>query len=124
MRPIRKPINPPFIEENSGERLVQTTGLRISTTDRIRQMVRHELFRQQANAEAETFEEADDFDLPDGEEWVSPYEGDFDPPPSPADPKPAGAGSGAPPEGEPSNRDPVKPSAVEPSNGQTPPVAP
>lgn len=72
---------PPTIEENNGEQLVQRTALRIDSTERIRQIIRHELFRQQANEEAESFEEADDFDLPDGEEWVSSYEEKFEPEP-------------------------------------------
>lgn len=102
-----------FQEKNNGEKLVQRTGLRISTNDRIRQMVRHELFRQQVNNEAESFEEADDFDLPDGEEWISPYENEFEPepvPPTPADPPSPepGKGPGAAPEPVNSN-DPVPP---------------
>lgn len=68
------------MEINSGEQLVTPTGLRIvSSTDRIRQLIRHEMFRRQEDAENETFEEADDFDLDDGEEWVSPYEDYFEP---------------------------------------------
>jgi hypothetical protein len=37
-------------------------------------MVRNELSRQAASQEMETFDEADDFDVPDEEEWTSPYE--------------------------------------------------
>lgn len=81
------PMGPAHVEHNDGSQMVQKTGLRISTNDRIRSIIRHELFQQQANKEAETFEEADDFDLPDGEEWISPYEEQFEPDPTPpADP--------------------------------------
>lgn len=68
-------------EVNSGESMAVETGLSLSQNDLIRQMIRQELFRQQADDAAETFEEADDFDLPPEEgEWVSGYEDDFDPP--------------------------------------------
>lgn len=86
-------------EVNSGVSAVHTTQLRMSNNDRVRQLIRHELFRRAIAAEGhETFDEADDFDLPDGEEWVSPYEEKFDPPsddptPSkapPVDPPPGG----------------------------------
>lgn len=68
-------------EFNSGEKIELPTRLRMpDRDDRIRQMIRHELFRQAAGKEeAETFEEADDFELDEGEQWVSPYEDGFDP---------------------------------------------
>lgn len=58
------------------------TRLRLpqSRTDQIRQFIRAELSRQALDQGHETFSEADDFELDDGETWVSPYEGDFDPP--------------------------------------------
>lgn len=81
------------MEKNSGEQLVTPTGLRIvSSTDRIRQIIRHEMFRRAEDSEHETFEEADDFELDDGETWISPYEENFEPepsePPSPEPPVP------------------------------------
>jgi len=76
MWPFRKR---PGEEENSGEKIQQPTRLRMTQNDRIRNLIRHEMFRQAAGQEGhESFEEADDFDLPD-EEWVSPYEEKFDP---------------------------------------------
>lgn len=45
----------------------------------MRQLVRAELSRAAAEQGHETFAEADDFDLPDGEEWLSPYEETFEP---------------------------------------------
>lgn len=71
----------PFVEKNDGSSLVQRTSLRISNVDRVRQIIRHEMFRQQQDSEHESFEEADDFDLPDDEQWVSPYEERFEPEP-------------------------------------------
>lgn len=66
-------------EENNGQSMVAATGLHLSQEDRIRRIIRMEMFRNQVNNEAETFEEADDFDLPDGDEWHSPYEETFEP---------------------------------------------
>lgn len=78
MWPFRK-LTRPF-EKNNGEKMRQPTNLRLSQHDRIRNLIRHEMFRQQlGKEEAESFEEADDFDLPENEEWVSPYEEQFDP---------------------------------------------
>jgi len=51
-----------------------------SRTEQIRAMIRQEFSRAAADQGHETFEEADDLELPDGEEWVSPYENDFEPP--------------------------------------------
>lgn len=67
-------------EPNDGKSMVNHTSLRMSNNDRIRQLIRAELFRREVNNQAETFEEADDFDLDENEPWVSPYEDGFDPP--------------------------------------------
>lgn len=54
----------------------------------IRQMVRNEQIRQAINSEAESFEEADDFDVGDDDPFPnSPYEEIFDPPPPPSETK-------------------------------------
>lgn len=99
MWPFKKTRERKF-EQNNGERMQQATNLRLSQNDRIRNLIRHEMFRAQINNESETFEDADDFELPDNEEWVSPYEETFDPdfdaappqnPPSPEPPNPAPA---------------------------------
>lgn len=67
-------------EYNSGEKLVHHTSLHMTQNDRVRQIIRHEMFKQAMGAPGhETFEEADDFELPDGDQWVSPYEEQFDP---------------------------------------------
>jgi len=102
-------------EQNNGEILVQKLNLNLSQTEKVRQMIRHELFRQAiGKADRESFEEANDFDLED-EEWVSPYEETFEPDPSPLPtapvPEPA-ADPGAAPE-------PLKPSASNESPQQT-----
>lgn len=52
----------------------------VSRSAQIRAMIRNEMSRAAADQGQETFEEADDFELPDGEPWISPYENDFDPP--------------------------------------------
>ena len=73
-------------EVNSGEVLVQKTQLRINDSDGIRRIIRHEMSKIAAAAmQAETFEEADDFELGDEEEWISPYEEVFDPEPEPGE---------------------------------------
>lgn len=46
--------------------------------DRVREIIRQEMSRQAAAEELETFEEADDFELPDVEAF-SPYEENFEP---------------------------------------------
>lgn len=71
-----------WIEPNSGESEVALTSLRLTQVDRVRQLIRHELFLQAAGGadQHETFEEADDFEMDDGDEWTSPYETDFEPP--------------------------------------------
>ncbi len=81
------------IEQNDGTVHVQKTGLRISSTDRIRQIIRFELAQQMADQGHETFDEADDFEFDeDDDKWESPYELQFEPEAQP-DPAPApGAG--------------------------------
>lgn len=97
---ILKAIKRRFIrrqEYNSGESMVQETGLSLSYEDRLRQLIRAEMFRQHTRPEAESFAEADDFDLPGEVEWVSPYENDFDPEPAPTETAPTSAPAEAPP---------------------------
>lgn len=106
MWPFRKRERKP--EYNSGQQVVMPTNLRLpSRDDRIRQLIRHEMFRQAAGQEqAETFEEADDFEMDDGDGWVSPYEDDFDPDfdrAPPAKPAPAPEPSPAPAPSQPDN---------------------
>lgn len=62
------------VEKNSGVSKTATTRLRLSGDDRIRQLIQSEMYRRQVNSEAESFADADDFDLPDNQEWISPYE--------------------------------------------------
>lgn len=73
---------PVHVERNSGDCVVSRTGLKLSREDQIRQMIRHELFRSTVNDKAESFEEADDFELDEDDEWFSPYEEVFDPSPA------------------------------------------
>lgn len=68
-------------ESNDGSSLVHRTGLRIQNTDRVRQLIRYELFRHAEDNKLDTFDEADDFSLDDDEEWNSPYEQEFEPEP-------------------------------------------
>lgn len=74
------------INENGFEVFDQTpietpTRLRmpIGHVERMRAVVRQELSRAAQDWGDETFEEADDFDLPDDEQYVSPYELQFEP---------------------------------------------
>lgn len=69
----------PVREHNSGESLTRTTNLSLDSTERIRQIIRHELVRQDDALYVGTFEEEDDFDFDDGETWNSPYEEVFEP---------------------------------------------
>ena len=103
----------PFTEKNSGQVLVAKTGLQLSSTDRIKQIIRHELLQQKLNAEAETFDEADDFEFDDGEEWASPYEVTFDPP-SPEPDVPQGGTQTAPPANQGPTNAPEPPSPAPP----------
>lgn len=66
-----------------------------SVTDRLRAMVRSELLRREVEAQGgETFDEADDFDIPDDPvDPSTPYEENFDPvrpPLKPAEAPPVG----------------------------------
>lgn len=69
-----------------GHEILDTTPVEIRTklrmpqsqAVRMRQFIQHELSRMAQETGHETLEEADDFSIP-GEEWISPYEGDFDP---------------------------------------------
>jgi len=89
-----------------------------SMVDVVRDMVRSEKLRQEAEAAgADTFEEADDFDVGDDYDPRSPYELCFDPPlppyGSPEVPLEAGdaPGGGSPPasKGDPAEEDPAPP---------------
>jgi len=73
-------------EYNSGVPVAKPTNLRVPTqSERILAYVRFEQLRAAQSKEVETFEEADDFELDDGEQWFSPYEETFE---SPAEPPP------------------------------------
>lgn len=88
-----KSIEQIFAEVNSGEQVAKPTNLRIpSRSESIRAYVRLEQMLAQQRNQVESFEEADDFDLDDDEQWVSPYEEHFEPedaPPAAAAPAPA-----------------------------------
>lgn len=91
-------------EHNSGESLVRETGLYLSTEDRLRRIVQNEMFRQRMNSQAETFAEADDFEMPEVGEWVSPYENEFEPEtPPPVTETPSGQPASNPPPATPAN---------------------
>lgn len=68
------------IPDNTPVELPSRLRMPMSRTAQIRNMIRFEMSRSAAEQGAETFEEADDFNLPDGEQWVSPYEETFEPP--------------------------------------------
>ena len=75
-----KPGKIPFTETVDETPIAKPTRLRVpSQSDRIMELVRYEQMRAMETREVETFEEADDFDLPDGETWFSPYEEVFEP---------------------------------------------
>lgn len=108
IRKILKSLFPSqWVEENSGESMVTQTRLHFSENDRIRQIIRAEMFRRAIDASAETFEEADDFELDDDTEWVSDHEEQFDPPSVTIPTSPAAA----------ANPPPASPPAVPPSDG-------
>lgn len=67
------------IPDNTPVELPTRLRVSVNRVTQMRQLIRAELSRQAADQGDETFEEADDFDLPDGEEWFSPYEEDFEP---------------------------------------------
>ena len=86
-----------FFESVSEVPMQKPTNLRVpSQADRIRQYVRLEQMLAQQSRDVETFDEADDFDLDDDEQWVSPYEDIFepadDPLPDPGSAQSAGVG--------------------------------
>jgi len=71
-------------EKNSGIRVAKPLNLRVPTqSERIMAYVRFEQLRAQQDREVETFEDADDFDMDDGDEWCSPYEEVFEAPEEP-----------------------------------------
>lgn len=77
-------------------------GYRKSPTlaEQIRAMVISEKLKQEAQAAgAETFEEADDFDVDDDFDPTSPYEVDFDPPLAQQTPSPSPTASAGTPTG-------------------------
>ena len=57
-----------------------------SMVDIIREQIRNSLVLAGEDAEMETFEEADDFDVGDDYDPTSPYEEQFEPPASQAEP--------------------------------------
>lgn len=87
-----------------------------SLAEQIRAMVRSEALRQAAEAAgAESFEEAEDFDVDEDMEPHTPYEAVFDPPapermPTPLEEAIKKAGAGAPPEAPPAPPAPPSPS--------------
>jgi hypothetical protein len=103
--------------------IVQRTRLRLpgSQITRMRNLIRHELSERALNGGQETFAEADDFELPDGEDWVSPYEEKFEPVVDPREglslvPSPASSAEGktAPPSGAGAGETPPNPQYGEP----------
>lgn len=91
-----KSIEQIFAEVNSGQPVAKPTNLRIpSRSDSIRAYVRLEQMLAQQSREVESFEEADDFELDDSEEWVSPYEEVFEPHDDPPPVNPGTAASAA-----------------------------
>lgn len=102
-----KDLKKRFVEILSPVPVAQPLRLRVpSQSERIMALVRHEQAMAAKRAEVETFEDADDFDLDDGEEWSSPYEEVFDPaavtspPVKPAEPSPPPTPPGPPASGE------------------------
>lgn len=69
------------MEYLSNKPRVQKTSLRMpqSSVLRTRQLIRQQMSQMAAEQGQETFEEADDFAF-ESEEWVSPYEADFERP--------------------------------------------
>lgn len=83
-----------FVEVLSPTPVVKPLNLRVpSQSERILALVRYEYARAQQSQEVESFEDADDFSLDDGEEWFSPYEEVYEPqaePPASSPPLPPG----------------------------------
>lgn len=93
-----------FVEPLSSEPVAKPLRLKIpSQSERIMEYVRFEQFKAQQSQEVETFEEADDFEIDDGEEWFSPYEEIFE-----AAPEPDLATTPAPASGAPNPSEPVE----------------
>lgn len=67
------------VPDNTPVEIPSKLRLGISRADQMRRFIRQELSRKAVDDGQESFEEADDFDLPDGEPWMSPYEHMFDP---------------------------------------------
>lgn len=86
-----KDLTKRFFERLSPVPVAKPLNLRIpSQSERIMALVRHEHRMASLRDEVETFEEADDFEMDDGELWLSPYEEVFDPgPAAPSAPPPA-----------------------------------
>jgi len=84
-------INEAGYEENFGDPIAIPTRLRVpqSSDDRIRAIIHQQRIIEQLAQQSDTLEDLDDFDLPDGETWVSPYEENFEMPPVDPQPKPA-----------------------------------
>lgn len=100
---MRKPNAVRFTEQNSGIPVAKPLNLRVPTqSERILQYVRYEQMRAAQEREVETFEDADDFEMDDGEEWISPFEEIFEAAPEhPAalqDNPPPAAGDNPPPQ--------------------------
>lgn len=98
-----KPTDKPHREVLDSTPIARPTALRIpSQSEKIMAYVRLEQMRAQQEREVETFEEADDFELDDGEEWFSPFEEIFEAQPEahpatvPSAPDPAPAPAPAP----------------------------
>lgn len=71
------------IPDNTPVELPSRLRVPQSRVDQIRGYIREEMSRSAAKDQQESFEEADDFNLPDGEDWFSPYEETFEPPSPP-----------------------------------------
>lgn len=85
-----KSLEQVFAEINSGQPVAKPTNLRIpSRSESIRAYVRLEQYLASQRGQFDTLEEADDFELDDGEEWVSPYEDHFEPDDAPGPAAPA-----------------------------------
>lgn len=99
-----------FVEIVDPTPIHKPTRLRIPTqSERIMAYVRLEQMRAQEQGQFESFEEADDFEMEDGEVWFSPYEEVFEASDAASLPPPAGA--------EPSSIEgSVKPQTAPPGN--------
>lgn len=104
-------------DRNHGRSATVTTGLTLSSEQRIKEMIRTCISENAQNLGHGTFDEEDDFELPDGEEFFSPYEEVFDPEPDSPAPNGAPAASSAP---APANNEPARPSGTNESPTPTP----